>query len=150
LHSRPAMHLQPEVMLSSMRAITLRLLPGQDPKATLDAFAKDEHIKAACIITGVGSLRQAAIRFANLAEIEILEGKFEIVSLTGTLAETGSHLHICISDSTGKTIGGHLKEGSIIFTTAEIVLGLLPDVLFEREIDPTYGFKELVVRKLVS
>jgi predicted DNA-binding protein with PD1-like motif len=63
------------------------------------------------------------------------------------MEETGSHLHISISDSTGRTIGGHLKEGSIVYTTAEIVLGLLPDIVFERQVDPTYGYKELVIKK---
>ncbi len=52
-----------------------------------------------------------------------LYGKFEIVSLTGTLAESGSHLHAAISDNIGNIIGGHLKKGSIIYTTAEIVIG---------------------------
>jgi predicted DNA-binding protein with PD1-like motif len=37
-------------------------------------------------------------------------------------------------------IGAHLKEGSIVYTTAEIVIGILPAVLFERAIDPTSGF----------
>ena len=134
-----------QIVSSPIQAVTLRLLPGTDLKATLDSFVKDQHIKAACIITCVGSLQQAAIRFANLPQTEILQGKFEIVSLTGTLAESGSHLHICISDSNGKTIGGHLKEGAVVFTTAEIVLGLLPDAVLKREIDRTYGFNELVV-----
>lgn len=47
-----------------------------------------------------------------------------------------------------KTIGGHLKDGSIIYTTAEIVIGILPAVLYERAVDPTYGFKELVIKRL--
>ena len=66
-------------------------------------------------------------------------------SLTGTLAQSASHLHISISDDAGKVIGGNLKEGSLIYTTAEIVIGVLPEVIFQRETDATYGFKELVV-----
>ena len=36
---------------------------------------------------------------------------------------------------------------SEIFTTAEIVLGVYPDLVFDRELDETYGYKELVVRE---
>jgi hypothetical protein len=50
-------------------------------------------------------------------------GKHEIVSLVGTLALDGDHLHIAVSDSTGRTIGGHLMEGSLVYTTAEIAVG---------------------------
>lgn len=70
------------------------------------------------------------------------------MSLARTLAERGSYLHIPISDNMEKTIGGHLKDGSIIYTTAEIVIGILPAVLYERAVDPTYGFKELVIKRL--
>jgi predicted DNA-binding protein with PD1-like motif len=133
--------------LSDFKAIAIRLKPGEDLKVQLDAFIKANGIKAASIVTCVGSLQQAAIRYANQPGTDTLTGKFEIVSLTGTMEETGSHLHISISDSTGRTIGGHLKEGSIVYTTAEIVLGLLPDIVFERQVDPTYGYKELVIKK---
>ncbi len=131
---------------SAVRAMALRLKPGDDLKATLDAYIKTNHIKAASIFTCVGSLQKAVIRFADQKEADTLTGKFEIVSLTGTLSEAGSHLHISISDGTGKTVGGHLKEGSLIYTTAEIVIGLLTDLEFTREVDSMYGYKELFIR----
>ncbi|HEX8675819.1 MAG TPA: PPC domain-containing DNA-binding protein [Segetibacter sp.] len=133
--------------LSDVKAVTIRLHPGEDLKAQLDEYVKANHLKAACIITCVGSLQQVAIRFANQSVIEIISGKFEILSLAGTFADSASHLHILISDSVGKTIGGHLKEGSIVYTTAEIVIGILPAVLYERAIDPTFGFKELMIKR---
>lgn len=133
--------------MSDVKAVTIRLHHGEDLKAQLDEYVKANHLKAACIITCVGSLQQVAIRFANQSVTEIISGKFEIVSLAGTLAGNGSHLHILISDSVGKTIGGHLKEGSIVYTTAEIVIGILPAVLYERAIDPTFGFKELMIKR---
>ncbi len=39
-----------------------------------------------------------------------------------------------------------LNSGCPVYTTAEIVLAVLKNVVFERETDPTYGFKELVVK----
>src|ERR1700712_1924946 len=129
--------------ISDIKAITLRLRPREDLKVSLDQFVKVNRIKAACIITCAGSLEQAAIRFAGVENPAIIKGKSEIVSLTGTLSEEGSHLHIIISDSAGKTIGGHLKKGALVYTTAEIVIGVLPQVLHQREEDVTYGYQEL-------
>ena len=74
------------------------------------------------LTTCVGSLTDYTIRFANQPEGNSDSGHFEVVSLTGTVSTNGSHLHISISDSTGKTIGGHLMPGCKIYTTAEIVL----------------------------
>lgn len=133
---------------SVMQSATIRLKPGEDLKSTLEAYIKLHQIKAACIISCVGSLKEASIRYADQKEATTLKEKFEIVSLSGTLSVNGSHLHISISDSTGKTIGGHLKEGSIIYTTAEIVIGIMPDVEFIRETDDTYGYKELKVNRI--
>lgn len=135
------------VITSSMKVVTLRLKPHDDIKMKLEEFIKSEKIKAACIITCVGSLEQAAIRYADQQHMDTMKGKFEIVSLTGTLAVSGSHLHISISDSTGRTIGGHLKDGSLIYTTAEIVVGIIPGVVYNRDIDTTYGYKELTIEK---
>ncbi|MDB5248425.1 MAG: hypothetical protein JWQ40_2819, partial [Segetibacter sp.] len=114
--------------LSAIKAVALRLKPGDDVKFALDNYVKEQNIKAACIITCVGSLEQASIRYANKPLAETITGKFEIVSLSGTLARSGSHLHIAISDGNGKMIGGHLKEGSLVYTTLEIVIGILPEL----------------------
>lgn len=135
---------------SYIKAATIRLKPGDDLKLKLEEFVKTNKTKAACIITCLGSLQQASIRFANLPDATTLSGKFEIVSLTGTLAESGLHLHISISDSTGKTIGGHLMPNSIVYTTAEIVIGILPGVEYTREVDATYGYKELRIQKVAK
>ncbi|MBC8111541.1 MAG: DUF296 domain-containing protein, partial [Verrucomicrobia bacterium] len=75
------------------------------------------------------------------------EGKFEIVSLVGMFSVNGSHVHISVSDSTGKTLGGHISEGNLIYTTAEILLGIMPEYNFKREHDPESGYKELRITK---
>jgi hypothetical protein len=95
----------------------------------------------------VGSLRELNIRPANQKELLHLQGHYEIVSLTGTFADQGknNHIHISVSDSTGNTIGGHLVDGNIIYTTAEIVLLNNKDINFTRVIDPETTFYELEV-----
>jgi uncharacterized protein len=100
---------------------------------------------AAFVAACSGSLRVAAIRFADRTETTTLNGPFEIVALSGTLSRNGAHLHVTVSDREGKTIGGHLSEGSIVYTTAEVVLVELVDARFRREVDPATGYRELVV-----
>ena len=135
-----------QLLPSSSKMYALRLAPGQDMKGELDKLVRKMGWNAVSIVTCVGSLEVASIRFSNQKEPTKIEGKLEIVSLTGVLSKNDSHLHISVSDSTGKTIGGHLKEGSLVYTTAEIVLAILEDYEFKRETDPTYGYKELVVK----
>lgn len=128
--------------------IAIRLHPGQDLKVELDRLAVEYNIDAACIITCVGSLTKAVLRCANQGHALALEGHFEIVSLTGTLSRHGSHYHIAIADGEGKTIGAHLLEGCRIYTTAEIVIGVLAGAGFLRTFDPGTGFSELEITTL--
>jgi uncharacterized protein len=132
---------------SSLTTLSFRLKPGQDLKLTLDELVKKHHIQAGTLLTCVGSLTDVALRLANQNEATLYRGHFEIVSLVGTLSTNGSHVHLSVSDSTGRTLGGHLMGGCKIYTTAEMVVGVLPDVVFTREPDPTFGYRELVVRK---
>lgn len=128
-----------------MKALAIRLHPHQDLLAELDAFACAQQLNAACVLCCVGSLRHATLRYADQKDSTDLEEKFEIVSLTGTLSQHGSHVHISISDGKGQTLGGHLLEGCRIYTTAEIVIGVLPKINFTREFDAETGFEELSI-----
>ena len=71
---------------------------------------------------------------------------YEIVSLMGTISKDDVHLHISLSDENGVTIGGHLKDGTIINSTCEIVILELPNYEFTREFDEHTGYNELVIR----
>ena len=128
-----------------MKAIAIRLEPGADLKQSLLQYCCDREIDAACVLSCVGSLRRAAIRFANQPEATVFEEKLEIVSLVGTLSRFGAHLHVAVADGKGRVLGGHLTEGSQIYTTAEIAIGILPDVVFTREPDPVTGYRELKI-----
>lgn len=128
-----------------LKPLALRLKPGQDLKVELDNLAQSRSIEAACIITCMGSLTRAVLRYANQEKGVELAGHFEILSLTGTLSKYGSHYHIAIADGTGRTFGAHLLEGCTIYTTAEIVIGLLPEVSFLRTFDVQTGYPELEI-----
>lgn len=128
-----------------MKIFAFRLKPNEDLKQSLKKFALQENIKAGFILTAIGSLKVATIRFANQDTSTVLSEKFEILSLNGTIATTGVHLHIAISDKQGKTIGGHLDDGCIIYTTAEIVIGISEQYTFLRTLDQQTGYKELEI-----
>ncbi|MFC6222853.1 PPC domain-containing DNA-binding protein [Hymenobacter artigasi] len=136
----------PVAQSSALKTYALRLRPGDDLRQQLTAFAQQNHILAGTMITCVGSLTVATLRLANQEGPTVYKGHFEIVSLVGTLSTNGSHIHLAVSDSTGRTIGGHLLDGCRVYTTAEIVLGELPQLEFRREKDDTFGYQELVVR----
>ncbi|HJQ35908.1 MAG TPA: PPC domain-containing DNA-binding protein [Thermoanaerobaculia bacterium] len=128
------------------RAYALRLKPGDDLRLKLVELARQHDLRAAYVVTCVGSLRRAAIRFADQQNTTMIDGPLEIVSLVGTLSPDGPHLHISVSDAAGRTVGGHLAEGSVVYTTAEVVIGELTGVAFSRETDPMTTYEELVIK----
>lgn len=136
--------------MNNYTAHAFRLKPGQDLKKEIENLVNEKQIKAGWISTCVGSLTNYQIRFANQQKGGTDTGHFEIVSLTGTISTNGSHLHISISDSTGKTIGGHLMEGCKIYTTAEIVILSSNEFIFNREKDGTTPWEELQVTPVIN
>jgi predicted DNA-binding protein with PD1-like motif len=99
------------------------------------------------VSSAVGSLSVAQLRLAGSAEAITLAGDLEILSLSGTLSADGSHLQIALADASGAVIGGHIATGSLVRTTAELVLGLLPEWQFSRELDPATGCAELRIHR---
>jgi len=133
--------------MQSVNVHAMRLKPGADLKKSIEAYVQEQGMEAGWISTCAGSLTHFNIRFANQPEGSTGTGHFEIVSLGGTLSKNGSHIHISISDSTGKTIGGHLLDDCIVYTTAEIVLQSSNQHVFTREKDGSTPWEELQIRK---
>jgi predicted DNA-binding protein with PD1-like motif len=135
----------------SMQVQVLRLAPGADLRRSLEAeFAQltQQHgIAAACIVSAVGSLTQAVLRYADQSEGSAIGGPLELLMLSGTLSLDGAHVHASVSDDRGEVKGGHLLPGCVVRTTAEVVIALLPGWEFRRELDAATGFKELAARK---
>ena len=126
-----------------MKVVPLRLQPGDDLRQALETWMGEQEEQAACVISAIGSLSVAKLRFAGAAAATTIHGELEIISLSGTLSPDGAHLHIAIADSSGAVIGGHLCTGSLVRTTAELVVGLLPEWQFRRELDTGTGYAEL-------
>lgn len=131
-----------------MKELAFRLNKGEDLKKSL--IDKCLNINTAVILSCVGSLSSVNLRLAGAKDCLMLEKDFEIVSITGTISKGKVHVHMCVSDEQGKVYGGHLKEGCIINTTAEIVLGILQDFRSDRTFDTQTGYEEIVFREVIN
>ena len=129
-----------------MQTLPVRLVPGDDLRAALDAALAGTGLQAAFVVSGIGSLREARLRLAGRDVARHLVGDLEILTLAGTLGPDGSHLHASVSDADGRVLGGHVARGCIVRTTAEILLALLDDVRLAREPDAATGYAELAIR----
>ena len=125
----------------------MRLPPGADLRAALEAEVAARSHSAGFVLSAVGSLSGARLRLAGAEQPENLRGDLEILTLAGTITGNGSHLHISVADSDGRVMGGHVAHGCIVRTTAEVLLVLLPGWSFSREPDPATGFAELVISR---
>ena len=130
-----------------MRTITTRLTDGQDLMIEIQRLAVDHGIQAGVVLSAVGSLSKSTIRVPVIDEVVkyIHPENLELDNVHGTVSINGCHLHITVSDVEGRVHGGHLKEGCIVRTTCEVVIGILEDTKFKRELDASTGFEELVI-----
>jgi hypothetical protein len=95
------------------KTFAFRLHPHQDLPLELETFARAHNLRAAFVMTCVGSLRHAV------------------------------HLHIMLADGAGRTVGGRVMAGNLVYTTAGIVVGELDDLVFTRPVDPETTYDEL-------
>lgn len=126
--------------------IPMRLAPGEDLRRALEHAARAQGWQAAFVVAGMGSLRPAAIRLAGAQQTTVLDMDVELLTLCGSLSPDGAHLHLSVSDNTGRVIGGHVAYGCTVRTTVELIVAPLPGWRFSREMDARTGYPELVVR----
>lgn len=127
----------------AMRVHCVRLLPGEDVLRSLKNFVESRSIRAAALISAVGSTATTVLRPAGMRTSREFVGKFEVVSLSGTIGGKGHHLHMSISDSECKVLGGHVMPGCIVRTTLEVIIGEIEGVEFSRPTDTRTGFDEV-------
>ena len=128
-----------------MKPLPIRLSPGDDLRADLEAALAASGAQAGFVVSGIGSLREARVRFAGRPTPHHATGDLEILTLSGTLGSGRSHLHASLAEADGQVIGGHVAPGCIVRTTAEILVVLLETVRFGRELDPATGYAELAI-----
>lgn len=131
-----------------MKTVVERLKPGEEIFSSIEALCLEHKIEAGTILSLVGSVTTISLRYADQSEASQRNGPLEIVSVTGTVAKSGCHIHLAVSDEAGTTYGGHLLQGAKVYTTVElIILDLSDTCTFSRSLCPLSGFEELVIEK---
>lgn len=160
---------EPLFWSSAASFTTVRLMPGDDIMESLLQIVETYKLRAANIVTCVGSVKKAHLRLASASKDKASEylttrenDYHEIVSLVGTLelenhigtvgeerekASPYAHLHISLADRKGNVIGGHLMPGCIVYTTVEITIMELNKHQYKRETCQLSGYEELSVSK---
>ncbi len=130
-----------------MKQHVFRLHRGADLLESIANYCSTHGIKAGYAACCVGCVSKACIRSADGITLRRYEQRLEIVSLTGTVSEARCHLHISFSGEDMSVIGGHLCNGCIVNTTAEVVLCELEGVTFSKVFDETTGYNELRIEQ---
>ena len=108
-----------------MHAKPLHLPPGADIRRSLEQLAQAEN-SAGFVLSVVGNLSQASFACPGRNQPTVLRGELEIITLQGTIAPDGVHLHLSFSDENCQVWGGHLEQGSVVLKGADLLVGLLP------------------------
>jgi len=130
-----------------LRCHSIRLHRGDDLLLSIRELARQKHIAAGVVLSGVGCISRGRLRDASGITIREISEHCEIVSLNGTVSENRCHLHIALSKEDLSTLGGHLCPGCIINTTCELVIAELPGQRIETEFDPETGYDELIFQE---
>ena len=133
-------------LASPMTAHALRLSPGEDLVVSLLDHCEKYQLTSSAVLTVVGSLTNVRLRLAGAQDFLTLEEPLEIISLVGTVcSDREHHLHLSVSRRDGSVLGGHMKGAATIATTGEVILGVMPELRFSREMDAATNYKELQI-----
>ena len=114
------------------RIIIIRLKHQMDVLAGLNEAVKQEQIKNAVILSGIGSLTSYHLHAVSNTtfpsqNVYYKESKpTDLVSLSGYIFDGRVHAHMAVSDE-DRALGGHLESGNLVFTFAIITVGILSD-----------------------
>lgn len=141
------------------RAIVARLLPGSDLMEGTRKICEDYDIQNAFFVCSIGSLQKAVFMVAGRkadAKMGVgytspkeIPGPVELLGGQGWIGEDEKgerllHFHGMVSDSSGKTYGGHLIEGeNRSLLTIDLVVVELKGARLIRKYDKEVGLIEL-------
>ena len=130
-----------------MHTLPLRLPPACDLRREIEQAVGARPEQGGFVLSGIGSLTQANLRFAAAESSTLLVEPLEVLSLAGSVTPEGAHLHASVSTASGRVLGGHLGYGCLVRTTAEVLIAVLPEWKLSREHDAASGYKELVISR---
>jgi len=133
----------PEVVSVSSeikRVVVVRFKYNTDLLEGLRQAVKNEKIKNAVILSGVGSVTSYHVHAVSNTTLPAKlaytkrAGAMDLIAVNGYVLDGRIHAHITMTDDQ-KAFGGHLHEGTKVFTFAIVTLGLLDDNLDLRRFD---------------
>ena len=117
---------------------TLRLDAGDYLLESIEQFIKDEDIKNAVVVSGIGTLDYCVLHmvmttgYPAVEHFERWEDKpLELSSLSGVIADGHPHLHTVVSDHK-VAFSGHVEPGCRILYLGEVVIAEIEGVAFKR------------------
>lgn len=127
------------------RIVTLRLKFNADLLAGLEKMVKDEKIRNAVILSGVGSVRGYHIHQVSNRDfpsknmfVKNPTQPADLIGMNGYIINGKIHAHMTLA-TPDKAFGGHLEPGTPVFTFAIVTLGIMNDAVdFSRLDDKTY------------
>jgi predicted DNA-binding protein with PD1-like motif len=118
----------------------IRMKPGTDMLEGLKTAVKEQKIKNAVILAGIGSVTDYhyhVVSDKNLPPAEEYPQAsvpMDLTSVQGYILNGRVHAHITLSDE-NSVVGGHLEPGTKALTFFIITVGVLPDSLDMENLD---------------
>ncbi len=86
------------------------------------------HNSTSFLISAVGDLSKASFKCPSYDKPAIFEKKLEIITLSGYIRSTESHVHISVSDEKCSVFGGHLLSGTTVLKSLDVLIGVIPNL----------------------
>lgn len=127
------------------RIVVLRFKYDTDLLAGLESMVREQKIRHAVILAGIGSVRGYHFHTVSNREfpsqnlhVSNPTGPADIAGMNGYVVDGRVHAHVTLADG-DKAFGGHLEPGTTVFTFAIVTVGVVGDTAnFDRLDDKSY------------
>lgn len=127
------------------RVLVFRFKYETDLLAGLEKIVKEEKVRNAVILSGIGSvksyhLHQVTNRTFPSKNMFVTNptASADLIGMNGYIIDGRVHAHVTLA-TPDKAFGGHLEPGTQVFTFAVVTIGVMADdVDFSRLDDKTY------------
>ena len=123
------------------RIVIFRFKYQTDLLAGIEKLLKEERIRNAVFLSGVGSVRNYHVHSVSNRDFpsknmftKDSKTPADVVSINGYVMGGRVHAHMTMTDEE-KAFGGHLEPETTVFTFAIVTLGVLPDKLDLSKLD---------------
>ena len=115
------------------RVLILRLKFDTDLLAGMEKMVKEQKIRNAVILAGVGSVRGYQVHQVSNRDfpsknmfVKNPAAPADLIGMNGYIMDGKIHAHVTLANPE-KAFGGHLEPGTSVFTFAIVTVGVLKD-----------------------